>query len=51
MIIIILVIRTEATADILAIGVIIGMQWEDQGKAVVGGLRADCLATAVSVAC
>jgi uric acid transporter len=48
MIIVMLVIMTETTADILAIGVIVGMKWEDEGKAVVGGLRADTLATAVS---
>ena len=46
MVIVMLVIMTETTADILAIGVIVGRQ-ADQ-KQVANGLRADSLATAVS---
>jgi len=41
-----LVIMTETTADLLAIGEIVGRPAE--GKVVVAGLRADCLATAAS---
>ena len=46
MTIVMLVIMTETTADILAIGEVVGRPAD--GRAVVGGLRADCLATAVS---
>jgi xanthine permease len=46
MTIVMLVIMTETTADILAIGEIVGRPAD--GKRVVGGLRADCLSTAVS---
>lgn len=46
MTIVMLVIMTETTADILAIGEIVDRPAD--GRAVVGGLRADTLATAVS---
>ncbi len=46
MIIVMLVIMTETTADILAIGEIVGRPAD--GQAVVGGLRADTLSTAVA---
>lgn len=46
MVIVILVIMTETTADILAIGEVIGRPAD--GRTVVGGLRADTLSTAVS---
>ncbi len=46
MIIVMLVIMTETTADILAIGEVIGKPAD--GRTVVGGLRADTLSTAVS---
>jgi xanthine permease len=46
MTIVMLVIMTETTADILAVGEVVGRPAD--GRAVVGGLRADCLATAVS---
>jgi xanthine permease len=41
-----LVIMTETAADILAIGEIVGRPAD--GRRIVGGLRADCLSTAVS---
>jgi uric acid transporter len=44
MTIVMLVIMTETTADILAIGEIV--ERPATGRAVVGGLRADCLSTA-----
>ncbi len=46
MVIVVLVIMTETTADILAIGEVIGRPAD--GRTVVGGLRADTLSTAVS---
>ena len=46
MIIVMLVIMTETTADILAIGEIVDRPAD--GRTVVGGLRADTLATAIS---
>ncbi|HYH32723.1 MAG TPA: nucleobase:cation symporter-2 family protein [Pseudonocardia sp.] len=46
MTIVMLVIMTETTADILAIGEITGRPAD--GRTIVGGLRADCLSTAVS---
>ncbi|WP_219416693.1 nucleobase:cation symporter-2 family protein [Pseudonocardia nigra] len=46
MTIVMLVIMTETTADILAIGEIVDRPAD--GRTVVGGLRADCLSTAVS---
>jgi len=46
MVIVMLVIMTETTADLLAIGVVVGRP-ADQ-KTVGNGLRADCLSTAVS---
>jgi uracil-xanthine permease len=46
MVIVMLVIMTETTADLLAIGEIVGRPAD--GKTVVAGLRADCAATAVS---
>ena len=46
MIIVMLVIMTETTADLLAIGEIVGRPAD--GRTVVAGLRADCAATAVS---
>jgi xanthine permease len=46
MTIVMLVIMTETTADILAIGEIVDRPAD--GGTVVGGLRADCLSTAVS---
>ncbi|MHA6626337.1 nucleobase:cation symporter-2 family protein [Pseudonocardia sichuanensis] len=46
MTLVMLVIMTETTADILAIGEVVGRPAD--GRTVVGGLRADCLATAVS---
>ena len=46
MTIVMLVIMTETTADILAVGEVVGRPAD--GKAVVAGLRADCLSTAVS---
>jgi xanthine permease len=46
MTIVMLVIMTETTADILAIGEIVGRPAD--GRAVVGGLRADCLSTAAA---
>ena len=46
MTIVMLVIMTETTADILAIGEIVGRPAD--GKAVVAGLRADTAATAIS---
>jgi xanthine/uracil permease len=46
MTIVMLVIMTETTADILAIGEIV--ERPADGRSVVGGLRADCLSTAVA---
>jgi len=46
MVIVMLVIMTETTADILAIGEVIGRPAD--GRTVVGGLRADTLATTIS---
>jgi uric acid transporter len=46
MTIVMLVIMVETTADILAIGEVVDRP--ANGKAVVAGLRADCLSTAVS---
>jgi uric acid transporter len=46
MIIVMLVIMTETTADLLAIGVIVDRP--ANGRTVADGLRADCLSTAVS---
>ena len=46
MIIVMLVIMTETTADLLAIGVVVGRPADR--KAVANGLRADTLSTAVS---
>jgi xanthine permease len=46
MTIVMLVIMTETAADILAIGEIVGRPAD--GRRIVGGLRADCLSTAVS---
>ena len=46
MVIVMLVIMTETTADILAIGEVVDRPAD--GRTVVAGLRADCLATAVS---
>jgi uric acid transporter len=46
MTIVMLVIMTETTADILAVGEVVDRPAD--GPTVVGGLRADCLATAVS---
>ena len=46
MVIVMLVIMTETTADILAIGEVIDKPAD--GRTVVGGLRADTLSTAVS---
>lgn len=46
MIIVMLVIMTETTADLLAIGEIVGRPAD--GRTVVAGLRADCAATALS---
>ena len=46
MVIVMLVIMTETTADLLAIGVVVGRN-ADQ-KIVGNGLRADCISTAVS---
>lgn len=46
MVIVMLVIMTETTADILAIGEVIGRPAD--GRTVVGGLRADTLSTAIS---
>jgi len=46
MTIVMLVIMVETTADILAVGEVVNRPAD--GKAVVGGLRADCLSTAVS---
>jgi uric acid transporter len=46
MTIVMLVIMVETTADILAIGEVVDRPAD--GKAVVAGLRADCLSTAVS---
>ena len=46
MIIVMLVIMTETTADILAIGEVIDRPAD--GRTVVGGLRADTLSTAIS---
>ena len=46
MIIVMLVIMTETTADLLAIGVIVGRPADR--KTVANGLRADCISTAAS---
>ena len=46
MTIVMLVIMTETTADILAVGEVVGRPAD--GKTVANGLRADCLSTAVS---
>src|SRR6185437_8195119 len=46
MVIVMLVIMTETTADILAIGEVIDRPAD--GRTVVGGLRADTLATTIS---
>ena len=46
MVIVMLVIMTETTADILAIGEVVNRPAD--GPTVVAGLRADCLATAAS---
>jgi xanthine permease len=46
MVIVMLVIMTETTADLLAIGVVVGRPADR--KTVGNGLRADCLSTAVS---
>jgi xanthine/uracil permease len=46
MTIVMLVIMVETTADILAIGEVVNRPAD--GRTVVGGLRADCLSTAVS---
>jgi uric acid transporter len=46
MTIVMLVIMTETTADILAVGEVVDRPAD--GKTVVAGLRADCLSTAVS---
>jgi uric acid transporter len=46
MVIVMLVIMTETTADLLAIGVIVDRPADE--KTVGNGLRADCLSTAVS---
>ncbi len=46
MVIVMLVIMTETTADLLAIGVVVGRP--AGRKTVANGLRADCLSTAVS---
>jgi len=46
MTIVMLVIMTETTADILAVGEVVDRPAD--GRTVVAGLRADCLATAVS---
>ncbi len=46
MTIVMLVIMTETTADMLAIGEIVGRPAD--GRTVVAGLRADCAATAIS---
>ena len=46
MTIVMLVIMTETTADILAIGEVVDRPAD--GRTVVAGLRADCLSTAVS---
>ena len=46
MVIVMLVIMTETTADLLAIGVVVGRAADR--KTVANGLRADCLSTAVS---
>jgi uric acid transporter len=46
MVIVMLVIMTETTADLLAIGEIVGRPAD--GRTVVAGLRADCAATALS---
>jgi xanthine/uracil permease len=48
MTIVMLVIMTETTADILAIGEIVGMDRQNEARAVVGGLRADTLSSAVA---
>jgi uric acid transporter len=46
MTIVMLVIMTETTADILAVGEVVGRPAD--GRTVAAGLRADCLSTAVS---
>ncbi len=46
MVIVMLVIMTETTADLLAIGVIVGRPADR--KTVANGLRADCISTAAS---
>jgi xanthine/uracil permease len=46
MVIVMLVIMTETTADLLAIGVVVGR--EADRKTVANGLRADCISTAAS---
>lgn len=46
MIIVMLVIMTETTADLLAIGVVVGRPADR--KTVANGLRADCISTAAS---
>jgi xanthine permease len=46
MVIVMLVIMTETTADLLAIGVVVGRPADR--KTVANGLRADCISTAVS---
>ncbi|MDL5159104.1 nucleobase:cation symporter-2 family protein [Actinomycetospora termitidis] len=46
MTIVMLVIMTETTADILAVGEVVGRP--ANGRTVVNGLRADCLSTAAS---